>query len=133
MENETRTGANGAGEDVRSDGVPRAGNGAPPAQGVPGGDTLAMPRALEGLNARERAIFNAGMAAGAAQQLAQIAGQHSVFLGAAKDQMTKRQEQALKMLSSLPPGEPVATTGALAGAEAARRVVAAGKALLGRK
>ena len=92
---------------------------------------MALPGALlANLTPRERAIFNAGMAAGAAQAFALVGNQHATAATAYRDQMSKRQEQSLKMLGELPAGE---SNGALAGAEVGRRVVAAGKALLGRK
>jgi hypothetical protein len=87
--------------------------------------------ALEALTPRERAIFNAGMAAGAAQQLAQTATQHALFINASREQAQKRSAQALTLLEKAQPAtEPSSAT--QAGAEAARRLVAAGKAILGR-
>ncbi len=91
---------------------------------------MALPESLGQLTERERAIFTAGMTAGAAQQLNQIVGQHSAFVKAATDQMNQRQSQAVKMLASLPAA--LESRGARAGAELATRVVAAGKALLGK-
>lgn len=90
-----------------------------------------MQSALGQLSERELAIFNAGMAAGAAQQLAQIVGQHSAFVKAGSDQAGMRSMQSLKMLQTLPPAVEVSSA-ARSGAELGRRVVAAGKALLGK-
>jgi hypothetical protein len=89
---------------------------------------MALPEALAALTERERAIFDAGVSAGAAQQLHQIAMQHSLFVKATVEQTGAARAQALKALSSLP-----TSNGARAGAELGRRVVAAGKALLGKR
>lgn len=93
---------------------------------------MALRDALGQLTERELAIFNAGMSAGAGQQLSQIVQQHTAFVKAATDQANARSTQVLKMLQSLPTAGAV-SNGARAGAELGRRVVAAGKALLGKR
>jgi hypothetical protein len=129
METKTRTSPEGAVEDVRRQSVPGASGGASSSAGLPRGDSVAMSDALTRLSPRELVIFNAGMAAGAAQQLAQMVGQHSEFLKAATSQLNARHSQATKLLTELPE----ASAGARAGVEVAHRVMAVGKALLGKK
>lgn len=131
MEAKNGRSAEGGSEEVRGNGVQHPGDSGAGEEGLPGGDAVAMRRALEALTPRERAIFNAGMAAGAAQQLAQTASQHVLFINASREQAQKRSAQALTLLEKAPPStEPSSAT--QAGAEAARRLVAAGKAILGR-
>lgn len=132
METQTRPGTKGSAEDVRQEAVPSPSGGKEAAEGLPRGDSVALRDALGQLTERELAIFNAGMSAGAGQQLSQIVQQHTAFVKAATDQANARSTQVLKMLQSLPAAGAV-SNGARAGAELGRRVVAAGKALLGKR
>lgn len=130
METKARPSAESASANMRSEGMPVDSVGEEAAAGLPRRNSVAMHETLAGLTTRERAIFDAGMCIGAAQQLSQLSEQHSKFTREAAKLADMRQQQAVAIIAALPE---VASKGARAGADLGRRVLAAGKALLGKQ
>ncbi len=119
METKPRDGADSSTSKVRPEAVPSAGDGQAAAAGLPRGNQMALSESLASLTLREQAIFDAGLAEGAAQVMEQL-GQHA----------PGRHHHAMTVLAALPPA---VSKGAEAGAKYGRRVLLAGKALLGKR
>lgn len=130
METKTRSSAEGASAEMRVEGMSNPGTGKEAASRVSRGDSVALSESLAGLTTRERAIFGAGVAEGSSQTMQQLAEQHTAFVSAAASHAAARRRHAVASLAALPP---VVSKGAAAGTELGRRVLAAGKALLGKR
>lgn len=129
MEKKKRSGAKGSGSQVRSKGVSCPCNDVPGETRVQGGAAVEVHPAFGDMTPREQAIFAAGQHAGAAQVLSQMYEQHAGFVKAVAAQVEGRQAAAKETLDNLPDNR---SLGARAGDELGRRVMGAGKALLGR-
>jgi len=124
------SGSEGGSQNMRSQEVSNQGGGLDGEKGQRGADGVEVPEALSNLTERERAIFNAGMAMGAARMLSDVAEQHANFTNQARLQIATRHTQGLELLEKLPPHK---STGSLKGEEARRRIGSAVGALFGQK
>lgn len=95
-----------------------------------GDSAVALPGALANLTARERSIFDAGMHAGAARVLEDIAEQHAAFVDASVQQAVARHREALAMLMKVPVVTPASEAGARLGTVVGRRTADAVTALV---